>query len=52
MSEPNCGSDVQAIETRAIRDGDDYVINGSKMWVTNGGTFHCGRDIGEDRPRC
>jgi alkylation response protein AidB-like acyl-CoA dehydrogenase len=36
MSEPNCGSDVQAIETRAVRDGDDYVINGSKMWVTNG----------------
>jgi alkylation response protein AidB-like acyl-CoA dehydrogenase len=36
MSEPNCGSDVQAIETRAVRDGDDYIINGSKMWVTNG----------------
>ena len=36
MSEPNCGSDVQAIETRAVRDGDDYVINGSKMWATNG----------------
>ncbi|MHB8718948.1 MAG: acyl-CoA dehydrogenase family protein [Candidatus Dormibacteria bacterium] len=36
MSEPNCGSDVQAIETRAVRDGDAYVINGTKMWVTNG----------------
>jgi alkylation response protein AidB-like acyl-CoA dehydrogenase len=36
MSEPNCGSDVQAIETRAVRDGDDYVINGTKMWATNG----------------
>jgi len=36
MSEPNCGSDVQAIEPRAVRDGDDYVINGTKMWVTNG----------------
>jgi alkylation response protein AidB-like acyl-CoA dehydrogenase len=36
MSEPNCGSDVQAIQTRAIRDGDDYVINGTKMWATNG----------------
>ena len=36
MSEPNCGSDVQAIQTRAQRDGDDYVVNGTKMWVTNG----------------
>ena len=36
MSEPNCGSDVQAIETRAMRDGNDYVVNGTKMWVTNG----------------
>ncbi|HEX9775935.1 MAG TPA: acyl-CoA dehydrogenase family protein [Actinomycetota bacterium] len=36
MSEPHAGSDVQAIKTRAVRDGDDYVINGQKMWVTNG----------------
>jgi alkylation response protein AidB-like acyl-CoA dehydrogenase len=36
MSEPNCGSDVQAIETRALRDGEDYIINGTKMWATNG----------------
>jgi len=36
MSEPNCGSDVQAIQTRAIRDGDEFVINGTKMWATNG----------------
>ena len=36
MSEPGCGSDVQAIRTRALRDGDDYVINGTKMWATNG----------------
>ena len=36
MSEPNCGSDVQAIQTRAVADGADYVINGTKMWVTNG----------------
>ena len=32
------GSDVSAIRTRAVRDGDDYVINGQKMWLTNGGT--------------
>jgi alkylation response protein AidB-like acyl-CoA dehydrogenase len=36
LSEPGLGSDVQAISTRAKRDGDDWVINGSKMWVTNG----------------
>lgn len=36
MSEPGAGSDVQAIKTKAIRDGDDYVVDGTKMWVTNG----------------
>jgi alkylation response protein AidB-like acyl-CoA dehydrogenase len=36
MSEPHAGSDVQRIKTRAVRDGDDYIINGQKMWVTNG----------------
>ncbi|WP_045876322.1 acyl-CoA dehydrogenase family protein [Pseudofrankia sp. DC12] len=36
MSEPGCGSDVSAITTRATRDGNDYVINGQKMWLTNG----------------
>jgi butyryl-CoA dehydrogenase len=36
MSEPGAGSDVQSIRTRAVRNGDDYVIDGQKMWVTNG----------------
>ncbi len=36
MSEPGAGSDVQAIQCRAVRDGDGYVVNGTKMWVTNG----------------
>ncbi|MSQ25717.1 MAG: acyl-CoA dehydrogenase [Dehalococcoidia bacterium] len=36
LTEPNCGSDVAAIETYAVRDGDDYVINGTKMMITNG----------------
>jgi butyryl-CoA dehydrogenase len=36
MTEPHAGSDVQAIRTRAVLDGDDYVVNGQKMWVTNG----------------
>jgi alkylation response protein AidB-like acyl-CoA dehydrogenase len=35
MSEPHAGSDVQAIRTTAARVGDDYVLNGQKMWVTN-----------------
>ncbi|NKQ55539.1 acyl-CoA dehydrogenase [Amycolatopsis sp. K13G38] len=38
MSEPDLGSDVAAIKTRAKRDGDGYVIDGAKMWLTNGGT--------------
>ena len=38
MSEPGLGSDVSAISTKAVRDGDDYVINGQKMWLTNGGS--------------
>jgi butyryl-CoA dehydrogenase len=36
MTEPHAGSDVQAIRTSAVRDADDYVITGQKMWVTNG----------------
>ena len=38
MSEPALGSDVAAIKTKAVRDGDDYLITGQKMWLTNGGT--------------
>src|SRR5512143_3956197 len=38
MSEPGCGSDVSAIKTRAVKDGDGYVIDGQKMWLTNGGS--------------
>jgi alkylation response protein AidB-like acyl-CoA dehydrogenase len=38
MSEPELGSDVAAIKTRAKRDGDDYLITGAKMWLTNGST--------------
>ena len=35
VSEPHAGSDVAAIKTTATKDGDDYVINGTKMWITN-----------------
>ena len=37
MTEPAAGSDVQGIKTTAIRDGDDFVINGQKVFITNGG---------------
>jgi alkylation response protein AidB-like acyl-CoA dehydrogenase len=36
LTEPDCGTDLQAIRTRAVRDGDDYVINGTKTWISNG----------------
>ncbi len=38
MSEPGLGSDVAAITTKAVRDGDDFVLTGQKMWITNGGS--------------
>jgi len=36
MSEPGCGSDVAGITSRGVRDGDEYVLDGQKMWLTNG----------------
>jgi acyl-CoA dehydrogenase len=38
MTEPDVGTDLQALRTRAVRDGDDYVISGSKTFITNGTT--------------
>lgn len=35
LTEPGAGSDLQGISTRAVRDGDEYVINGTKTWITN-----------------
>jgi acyl-CoA dehydrogenase len=37
MTEPGTGSDLQGIKTRAVRDGDHYVVNGAKTFITNGG---------------
>jgi len=36
MTEPHAGSDLKAIRTRAVRDGDDFVINGQKVFISNG----------------
>ncbi len=36
LTEPNCGTDLQAIRTRAFKDGDSYVVNGTKTWISNG----------------
>ncbi|MHB1570971.1 MAG: acyl-CoA dehydrogenase family protein [Solirubrobacteraceae bacterium] len=40
ITEPDAGSDVSGIKTRAVRDGDEYVINGSKTYITNGHRAH------------
>jgi butyryl-CoA dehydrogenase len=37
LTEPNAGSDVSALETSAIREGEEYILNGNKIFVTNGG---------------
>jgi alkylation response protein AidB-like acyl-CoA dehydrogenase len=36
LTEPDCGTDLQAIRTRAVRTGDHYVVNGTKTWISNG----------------
>ena len=36
MSEPNSGSDVVSMQMKAVKKGDKYILNGSKMWITNG----------------
>ena len=54
LTEPNCGSDAAALATSAKRDGDDYVLNGTKVWVTNGGLaglFVVYARTDPDRPR-
>ena len=53
MSEPGLGSDVSAIRTKAVADGNDFLLNGQKMWLTNGGTSNlvavlCRTDDGHD----
>ena len=49
MTEPGTGSDLASIATRAVRDGDEYVVNGAKTFITNGINADQGR--GPHRPR-
>lgn len=37
VTEPSAGSDVAGVKTRAVKKGDEYILNGQKMWITNGG---------------
>lgn len=37
VTEPGAGSDVNGVKTKAVRKGDEYILNGQKMWITNGG---------------
>ncbi len=41
LTEPDCGTDLQAIRTVAKREGDNYVVNGTKMWISNGIEGNC-----------
>ena len=51
LTEPNAGTDLQAIRMTARRDGGDYVINGTKTWITQRHRRLVLRAAGEDRSR-
>src|SRR3954471_14989135 len=52
MSEPEAGSDALGMKTKATRQGDDYILNGSKTWITNGPVgdlFYCYAKTGDEK---
>ena len=51
LSEPDAGSDAAAQKTRAVRDGDDWVLNGVKRWISNAGVSEYYTVLAADRPR-
>jgi alkylation response protein AidB-like acyl-CoA dehydrogenase len=54
LSEPESGSDAAALKTKAVREGDDYVVNGTKAWITHGGVadfYNLMVRTGPDGPR-
>ncbi|RKY99249.1 MAG: acyl-CoA dehydrogenase, partial [Candidatus Hydrothermota bacterium] len=50
LTEPNAGSDAGNVQTRAVRDGDEYVLNGNKIFITNGGEADLYVVIASTRP--
>merc|ERR1719318_184 len=50
MTEPDAGSDLQGIRTSAKRDGDDWIINGSKIYITNGWLTDCCIVVAKTKP--
>jgi alkylation response protein AidB-like acyl-CoA dehydrogenase len=51
LTEPDCGTDLQAIRTLARRDADHYVVNGTKTWISNGIQGHCVAALVKTDPR-
>lgn len=53
MTEPGAGSDAASLSTRAVRDGDHYVLNGSKAFISGGGRSDIyGICLSSDTPLC